>query len=228
MKKTMLTHHRRGLTKTPLTEYNFESMKAVAINGSPRKGGNTEILLKQVLAPLASDGWDTEFVQLGGKDIRGCQACYHCFDTKNSRCGQKNDFFNHCMEKMVAADAIILGSPTYFTDVSAEMKALLDRAGLVAVANGGLFRGKIGAAVVAVRRGGGTHAFDTINHMFLMSGAIVPGSTYWNLGFGLDKGDVAKDEEAARNMADLGQTIAWLGKAIHEHSESRPVTVVHE
>jgi len=100
--------------------------------------------------------------------------------------------------------------------VSAEMKALLDRAGLVAVANGGLFRRKIGAAVVAVRRGGGTHAFDTINHMFLMSGAIVPGSIYWNLGFGLDKGDVKNDEEGLRNMADLGQTIAWLGKAIHQ------------
>lgn len=203
-------------------------MKAVAINGSPRKGGNTEILLKKVLAPLTDAGWETEFIQLGGAEIRGCRACYHCFDTKDSKCGQKNDVFNSCMEKMVAADAIILGSPTYFTDVSAEMKALLDRAGLVALANGGLFRGKIGAAVVAVRRGGGTHAFDTINHMFLMSGAIVPGSTYWNLGFGLDKGDVAKDEEASRNMEDLGKTIAWLGKAIHEHAQSRPVTLVRE
>jgi multimeric flavodoxin WrbA len=203
-------------------------MKAIAINGSPRKGGNTETLLKKVLAPLAAVGWETEFLQLGGADIRGCRACYHCFDTKNSRCGQKDDFFNPCMEKMAAADAIILGSPTYFTDVSAEMKALLDRSGLVALANGGLFRGKIGAAVVAVRRGGGTHAFDTMNHMFLMSGAIVPGSTYWNLGFGLDKGDVARDEEASRNMEDLGRTIAWLGKAIHEHAESRPVTLVHE
>jgi len=203
-------------------------MKAVAINGSPRKGGNTEILLKKVLAPLAAAGWETEFIQLGGKDIRGCKACYHCFDTKDLRCSQKDDVFNECMAKMVAADAIILGSPTYFTDVSAEMKALLDRAGLVALANGGLFRGKIGAAVVAVRRGGGTHAFDTINHMFLMSGAIVPGSTYWNLGFGLDKGEVAKDEEASRNMADLGQTIAWLGKAVHEHAATRPVVLVRE
>ena len=203
-------------------------MKAVAINGSPRKGGNTEILLKKVLAPLAAAGWETQFVQLGGKPIRGCQACYQCFKKKDSRCSQKDDFFNPCFEKMVASDAIILGSPTYFTDVSAEMKALLDRAGLVALANGGLFRGKIGAAVVAVRRGGGTHAFDTMNHMFLMSGAIVPGSTYWNLGFGLDKGDVAKDEEASRNLKDLGQTIAWLGAAIHQHAGSRPPADVGE
>ncbi len=203
-------------------------MKAIAINGSPRRGGNTEILLKKVLEPLTASGWDTEFIQLGGARVRGCQACYECFKRKDSRCSQKDDFFNQCFEKMVAADAIILGSPTYFTDVSAEMKALLDRAGLVALANGGLFRGKIGASVVAVRRGGGTHAFDTMNHMFLMSGVIVPGSTYWNLGFGLEKGDVAKDDEASRNMNDLGQTIAWLGVAIHEHAATRPPSMVSE
>jgi multimeric flavodoxin WrbA len=200
-------------------------MKAIAINGSPRKGGNTEILLRRVLEPLAAAHWETEFIQVGGTPIRGCRACYQCFKTKDSRCGQKDDPFAECMEKMVQADAIILGSPTYFSDVSSEMKALLDRAGLVAVANGGLFRRKIGAAVVAVRRGGGTHAFDTMNHMFLMCGAIVPGSTYWNLGFGLDRGEVAKDEEALRNMEDLGKTIAWLGAAIGRCSSSpaRPV-----
>lgn len=203
-------------------------MKAVAINGSPRRGGNTEILLKQVLTVLAGAGWETEFVQLGGTPIRGCQACYVCFDRKNSQCSQKDEFFNQCFEKMTGADAIILGSPTYFTDVSAEMKALLDRAGLVAIANGGLFRGKIGAAVVAVRRGGGTHAFDTMNHMFLMSGVIVPGSTYWNLGFGREKGEVSRDAEAARNMTDLGKTIAWLGEAIHRHAPSRPAVLARE
>jgi multimeric flavodoxin WrbA len=203
-------------------------MKAVAINGSPRKGGNTEILLKKVLAPLAAAGWETQFIQLGGEPIRGCQACYRCVKKKNSRCSQKDEIFNECFAKMAAADAIILGSPTYFTDVSAEMKALLDRAGLVALANGGLFRGKVGAAVVAVRRGGGTHAFDTMNHMFLMSGVIVPGSTYWNLGFGREKGEVSKDDEAARNMKDLGQTIAWLGEAIHQHAGKRPAALVGE
>jgi multimeric flavodoxin WrbA len=203
-------------------------MKAVAINGSPRKGGNTEILLKKALLPLEAAGWETELLHVGGVPIRGCRACYHCFDTKDARCGQKDEFFNTCFEKMLAADAVLLGSPTYFTDVSAEMKALIDRAGLVAVANGGLLRGKIGAAVVAVRRGGGTHAFDTMNHLFLMSGMIVPGSTYWNLGFGLEKGEVAKDDEAARNMKDLGQTIAWLGEALHRHAEKRPAVFVRE
>jgi multimeric flavodoxin WrbA len=205
-------------------------MKALAINGSPRKGGNTEILLRKALEPLAQAGWETELIQVGGTAIRGCRACYACFKTKDSHCGQNDDVFNEFMEKMIRADAVLLGSPTYFSDVSAEMKALLDRAGLVAIANGVLFRKKIGAAVVAVRRGGGIHAFDTINHMFLMSGAIVPGSTYWNLGFGLDKGEVQKDDEGLRNMTDLGQTIAWLGQAIrlsgvsleHEHVMTEP------
>ena len=203
-------------------------MKAVAMNGSPRQGGNTEILLNQVLAALTVAGWETELVQLGGAPIRVCRACYQCFEKKNARCSQHDEFFNQCFAKMAAADAILLGSPTYFTDVSAEMKALLDRAGLVALANGGLFRGKIGAAVVAVRRGGGTHAFDTMNHMFLMSGAIVPGSTYWNLCFGREKGEVAEDDEAARNMKDLGQTIAWLGEAIHRHAPKRPPVFIQE
>ncbi|HOY60058.1 MAG TPA: flavodoxin family protein [Verrucomicrobiota bacterium] len=125
-------------------------MKAVAINGSPRKGGNTELLLKTGLEPLIAARWETRFIQLGGMPIRGCRACCQCFKSKNSRCGQEGDIFNDCMQQMVQADAIILGSPTYFTDVSAEMKALLDRAGLVAVANGGLFRRKIGAAVDAL------------------------------------------------------------------------------
>ena len=203
-------------------------MKAVAINGSPRKGGNTEILLRKVLEPLSGAGWDTEFIQLGGKKIRGCTACYRCFGTKDRRCSVKTDVFNEYFEKMLAADAIILGSPTYFTDVTAEMKALLDRAGLVSVANGGLLRGKIGASVVAVRRGGATHAFDTMNHMFLMSGAIIPGSTYWNMGFGMEKGEVVHDEEGFRNMKDLGTTIAWLGKAMKAHMKSYPKGEVAE
>jgi multimeric flavodoxin WrbA len=197
-------------------------MKAIAINGSPRKGGNTEILLKKVLEPLSAAGWDTEFIQVGGKKIKGCSACYKCFESPEALCAMKTDIFNECLEKILAAQAIILGSPTYFTDVSAEMKALLDRVGFVSVAKGGLLRGKIGAAVVAVRRGGGTHAFDTMNHMFLMSGMIVPGSTYWNLGYGLDKGDVAGDEEGLRNMVDLGNIIAWLGNAFAPHMAGFP------
>ena len=141
-------------------------------------------------------------------------ACYKCFENKDRNCVLRQDDFNAIMARIIEADAVIIGSPTYFTDVTAETKALLDRAGLVSLANGGLLRGKIGAAVVAVRRGGGTHVYDTINHMYLMSQMIIPGSTYWNLGFGLDKGEVSQDAEALANMRHLGAAIDWLGRAV--------------
>lgn len=197
-------------------------MKVIAINGSPRPGGNTEIMLKKVLEPLEVAGWNTEYRQIGGKPVRGCMACFKCVEKKNGRCVIEGDVVNEYLELMYAADAIILGSPTYFADVTAELKALIDRAGFVALANGGAFSGKIGAAVVAVRRGGATHVFDSINHMFLISSMIAPGSLYWNLGMGLDKGDVLSDDEAMRNMNNLGQTIAWLGKAMAVASEISP------
>ena len=197
-------------------------MKAVAINGSPRPGGNTEILLKKVLEPLETAGWDTEYLRIGGKTVRGCMACMKCVEKQNGRCVIEGDVINDYLEKMYAADAIILGSPTYFADVTSELKALIDRAGFVALANGGAFSGKIGAAVVAVRRGGATHVFNTINHMFLTSSMIVPGSLYWNLGLGTDKGEVNGDEEAMRNMNHLGQTIAWLGAAMTSVPDATP------
>lgn len=197
-------------------------MKAIAINGSPRAGGNTELMLKKVLEPLEAAGWDTEYRRIGGKPLRGCLACMKCVEMRNGRCIIEDDDLNDHLERMYAADAIILGSPTYFADVTAELKALIDRAGFVALANGGAFSGKIGAAVVAVRRGGGTHVFDSINHMFLISSMIVPGSLYWNLGVGLHKGEVLGDEEALRNMNHLGQTIAWLGKAMGAAAQTTP------
>lgn len=189
-------------------------MKVVAINGSPRKDGNTRLLLETVLAPLAEAGWETEYVQIGGKNIHGCRACFKCWETQDKRCVFGKDVFNETFAKVIDADAIVLGSPTYFADVSAEMKAFMDRAGFVAMANGCLFAGKIGAAVVAVRRGGATHVFDTMNHLFQISQMVLPGSTYWNMGYGLEPGKVAGDDEALRNMKHLGAAIDWLGKAM--------------
>ena len=197
-------------------------MKAIAINGSPRPGGNTEVMLKKVLEPLDAAGWSTEYIRVGGRPLRGCIACFKCFEQKDMRCSVQVDTMNEYLEKIYGADAVILGSPTYFTDVSAEMKALIDRAGMVALANGGALKGKIGVAVVAVRRGGATHVFDTINHMFLMSSMIVPGSIYWNMGMGLEKGEVLGDEEAMRNMGHVGRTIAWLGRAIASAPDAFP------
>lgn len=189
-------------------------MYAIAVNGSPRAGGNTEILLKETLRQLDDNGWKTELAKVGGTAIRGCLACYKCFENKDNECIIKTDGFNEVFAKMLNADAMILGSPTYFAAVSADLKALLERAGLVAIANDHAFSGKIGAAVVAVRRGGATHAFDSINHMFQMSRMIIPGSTYWNMGIGRNKEEVKDDEEGMENMRHLGKVIDWLGRSI--------------
>lgn len=193
-------------------------MKALAINGSPRKGGNTEILLKKALEPIAVAGHETEYVQVGGTRLRGCTACGTCGKTMDRRCVFDDDLFNATFAKMAKADAILIGSPSYFADMTAETKALIDRAGFVALANGGLFRRKIGAAVVAERRGGAVHVMDSIHHMFLMSQMIVPGSTYWNFGMGAAPGDVLRDEEGLRNMQNLGEQIAWLFGLMEKHA----------
>jgi len=188
-------------------------MKVVAINGSARKDGNTAILIKAVFKELEAEGIQTELIQLAGKNIRGCAACRRCFQNKNRRCSV-DDAANECIAKMDEADAIILASPTYFADVSAEMKALIDRAGYVAKANGNMFRRKVGAAVVAVRRAGAIHAFDTINHFFFIQEMIVPGSSYWNIGFGREAGEVESDAEGLETMAALGRNMAWVMKKI--------------
>lgn len=197
-------------------------MYALAVNGSPRKGGNTEILLKEVLNELDQAGWDTELVKVGGTAIRGCIACHKCFESKNNECSVKKDKFNEIYAKMIKADAMILGSPTYFAAVSADLKALLERAGFVAYANDNAFAGKIGAAVVAVRRGGATHVFDSINHMYQMSRMVIPGSTYWNMGIGLNKEEVNQDDEGMANMRHLGKTINWLGTSIKPNLSDYP------
>jgi len=189
--------------------------KVVAFNGSPRHNGNTQLMLEAVLAPIAAAGIQTELIQVGGKLLHGCLACNRCMEMKNKQCVNTKDPVNEWIAKMAAADAIIVGSPSYFSGVTPEIKALIDRAGYVAFANDRMFKGKIGASVAVHRRGGGVCVYDSLNHMFLMSQMIVPGSTYWNLGVGLDKGDVVADEEALQNMKDLGETISWLIRKLY-------------
>jgi multimeric flavodoxin WrbA len=190
-------------------------MKVVAFNGSARRDGNTAILINLVFDELKKEGIKTELVQFGGKPVRGCMACFGCYRNKNNRCVIEEDVINDCIQKMIGADGIILGSPVYVTDVSAEMKALIDRACLVSRANGDSFRRKVGAAVMAVRRGGATHAFDTMNHFFTISQMVVVGSCYWNFAFGREIGEVRNDEEGVRTMKVLGENMAWLLKKVH-------------
>ncbi|MBF0504167.1 MAG: flavodoxin family protein [Candidatus Omnitrophica bacterium] len=189
-------------------------MKVVAINGSARKNGNTSILIDKVFEPLRQAGIECQQVQLAGHTVRGCRACYKCSSKKNNHCSFEEDIVNECIDQMITADGIILGSPVYVTDVSSEMKALIDRTCLVSRANGSFLKRKVGAAVIAQRRGGAIHAFDTINHFFTISEMIVVGSNYWNFAFGREVGDVAQDEEGLQTMKVLGENMTWLLKKI--------------
>jgi multimeric flavodoxin WrbA len=189
-------------------------MKVVAFNGSGRKDGNTYLLLKTALNELESAGIETELIQMAGKPIQGCTSCFKCMDQKNMKCSIDTDPFNEYFDKISKADGILLGSPVYFSDITAGMKALIERCGFVARANGGILRRKVGAGVIAVRRAGSNHALASINFLFLISEMIIPGSNYWNMAIGRKPGDVSSDAEGLETVKVLGRNMAWLLKSI--------------
>jgi len=189
-------------------------MKVVAFNGSSRKDGNTAILIKKVFKELEKEGIKTELISLAGQKIQGCIACMKCFVAKDKKCVITDDPVNEYIARMEQADGIIIGSPTYFADCTTVTKALIERAGMVARANANMLKRKVGAAVVAVRRGGAIHVFDTINHFFTIGEMITVGSSYWNIGIGREAGQVEEDKEGLATMSALGINMAWLIRRI--------------
>lgn len=187
-------------------------MKVIGFNGSPRNGGNTTILINHVFRELEKEGIETELVQLSGKEIHGCIACYKCFENKDGRCAVEDDAANEYIAKILGAEGIILGSPVYFIDVTPEMKALIDRAGFVSMANGRMFKNKVGGTVAAFRRSGAMHAVDSMNHFLLSQEIFIVGRA---IGLGKEKGEVEKDEEGMLLAKSLGQRMAWLLKKLH-------------
>lgn len=183
-------------------------MKVIGINGSTRRDGNTAIIIRTIFEELNKQGIETELIQLADVDIEPCNACFACKGKGN--CVFRKDGFAAVFCKMVEANGIILGSPVYSADVSSRMKALLDRGGIVAATNPGILKHKVSVAVAAVRRGGGMTAVDTMNHFFLNKEMIVVGSTYWNMVYGREIGDVLKDDEGMANMRNLGQNMASI------------------
>jgi multimeric flavodoxin WrbA len=186
-------------------------VKIIGFNGSPRKDGNTTALFGYLFREIEKEGLETELVSLSAKAIHGCIACYKCFENQDRQCAVKNDAANEYIEKMISAQGIVLGSPSYFQDVTAEMKALIDRAGFVGLANGRMYKNKIGAALCCFRRSGGMHTIETMNHFFFSNELIIAGRA---LSVARDKGDVEKDQEGIQNAQTLGQKIAWMAKKL--------------
>ena len=188
-------------------------MKVIGFNGSPRKDGNTTALMGHLFREIEKEGIETELVQLQPGVIHGCIACYKCFKNQDQKCAVQDDAANEYIEKMINAQGIVLGSPSYFQDVTAEMKALIDRAGFVGLANKRMFKNKVGAAVCCFRRSGGMHAIETMNHLFFSNELIIAGRA---MSVAREKGDVEKDKEGIQNAQTLGQTIAWMMKKLYD------------
>jgi multimeric flavodoxin WrbA len=193
-------------------------MKVVAIKGSPRKNGNTAFALNVIGNVLQEEGIEFEIVDVGGKYIRGCLACRKCAENKDGKCSITTDMLNDSLVKMKDADGIIISSPVYYSGIAGTMKCFLDRAFYVASANGGWFRHKVGASVVAVRRTGGSMTFNALNHYLSISEMLIPSSNYWNVIHGLAPGDAANDEEGIQIMKMLGKNMAWMLK-MREHAK---------
>ena len=193
-------------------------MKVLAINGSPRKEGNTAHMLNTVLKICNTAGLETELYQAGGRAIHGCKACNGC-GNHLGKC-TTDDWINELYPKMKAADAIVIGSPTYFSDLTPETKAIIDRCGYISRRDGNAFSRKIGAAVSAVRRAWGIHTLDSIQHMFLICDMVIPGSSYWNMSLSRDLGDAENDAEGIKTMERLGENIVWLLNMINAFSPS--------
>ena len=185
-------------------------MKVIGINGSARKNGNTTLIISKVFDELNKEGIECELIQLADYEILPCRGCFACKGRGN--CVFTNDGFAEIFSRMVEADGIILGSPVYSADVSAKMKAFLERGGVVVATNPELLRYKVGASVAAVRRGGGMTTVDTMNHFMLNKEMIVVGSTYWNMVYGKNIGDVLNDEEGMANMRNLGENMSYVLK----------------
>ena len=187
-------------------------MKVIAINGSPKKEGNTFHALSTIGAELIAEGIEFEILHIGHKNIHGCTACAKCGINQDEKCSVTNDDLNQFIQPMKMADGIILGSPVYYSGIAGTMKCFLDRVFYVSGANGNFFRHKVGAAIAVARRTGGSSTFDQLNHYLTYCEMILATSNYWNVIHGRMPGEVLQDIEGLQNMRVLGKNIAWLLK----------------
>ncbi|MEM2889775.1 MAG: flavodoxin family protein [Candidatus Hadarchaeum sp.] len=186
-------------------------IKILGIVGSPRSGGNTEILVNETLKAAAKEGANTELLRLCDKEIKPCDGCRACRKTKE--CWIKDDF-SPIFDKMVESDGIVIASPVYFSSATPQVKALIDRAGYLSIARGRVFENKVGGPLVVARRAGQNFTLAELLFFFLHQGMIVPGSSYWNVAFGREPGEVLKDEEGLETARNFGKKMVWIIKKI--------------
>lgn len=198
-------------------------MKVIAFNGSPRPEGNTHLAISTVLRELENVGIETELINVGNQRIRGCIACNWCARHGGERCVFKDDDVNAWIEKIRSADGIVLGSPVYFSGINGTMKSFLDRAGYVLAQTQGVLRGKVGAALIAVRRSGGVAALDQLNHYIHYFQMVAPSSNYWSVIHGMRPGEAVQDDEGVQIHRILGKNMAWLMKSLEYAREAVPM-----
>jgi multimeric flavodoxin WrbA len=194
-------------------------MKVTAFNGSPRTSGNTAQAIEMVFEELRAEGINCEIVNIGTKKLSGCIACFKCRENKDRKCVVKGDDMNDYIEKMGASDGIIIASPVYYGSMTANTKALIERCGQVARANGGILDRKIGAPVVAVRRAGSNFTYAAINFFFGINQMPIATSSYWNMTIAREQGDVQNDEEGRTTFKNLGKNMAWLIKKTSDNGQ---------
>ena len=191
-------------------------MKAVCICGSPRKNGNTELLLSRCASRLEQGGVSAKIITLSGKTIKGCIACGLCRERQDGTCAIKNDDFHEVFEAMREADIIVVGSPVFFGSAAPEMMALLDRAGYVSRSNGNYFSRKIGGPITVARRAGQNFTYAQLLFWFTINDMIVAGSSYWNIAFGREAGEVENDEEGLKTVERFAENLVWLADKLVE------------
>jgi multimeric flavodoxin WrbA len=186
-------------------------MNAIGIVGSPRENGNTEVLTNHALKAIAEEGIDTELIRLAGLDIKPCTGCLSCHD--GEFCPVEDELWPIYL-RMKKADAIILASPVYFSSVTGLMKSFMDRAGYIAYKNGQLFKGKVGGPLAVGGRSGQNATMAQMYYWFHILGFFVPGSSYFNMALGREKGEVEKDEKGMQTAWDFGKNVAFLVKKL--------------
>lgn len=182
-------------------------MKVIAVNGSPRKDGNTYIALKLMADELEKAGIETEIIQVGRKMIHGCTACGYCWSSENNQCVFKDDIVNEAAQKMRAADGMILGSPTYYAGIAGDMKSFLDR---VFFTSSVYFKYKVGTSITVVRRAGGVDVLHQLNNYFNLAETVTPPTQYWPMVYGMDKGEILQDAEGLQTIRKNARAMGWL------------------